>query len=500
MSSDRNQNGGNNRKAEKAARRQQQQQQSTETGGLFLGPNGHYKTPMLLLSASVPLFLMGHWVWGLVALLATLLVALCNAMEEMMQEEDKQKIRHDVMNANDVLVEMMAVEESMQRVVGASKSESEDHSNNNDDEDSRLETIRQGRLVILTGLGALAKKYNKQLRREQEQRKRLLQETTTSKNQQHQEHSSSSSSPSPLSSSSLLLDPELPLLCQQAAYIGLRLFGQDENDTDTTVVAAAISLAALVAKDARVRERHLYQADVYGLHVPIRAMKSSLTRARKLQVQGPTKKDDDDKAQVAADPATAAHHQEEEEAAAELQRKSCLFLGALADDSNELACLIANEGGLQAILEAADWFRYHVDVANWALWAIFILCFENLPNKVILVRDGSGIPIVLQTMRNCPDSIDVARHGIAILFDLMRQDNDALVSKNAAGLDVWKIRNLALAAGLHPVLAHAVQQFGDQALDIKTMGGEILTGTDYQGDIALATPQVAQLVESSMLE
>jgi hypothetical protein len=98
-------------------------------------------------------------------------------------------------------------------------------------------------------------------------------------------------------------------------------------------------------------------------------------------------------------------------------------------------------------------------------------------------------------MRNCPDSIDVARHGIAILFDLMRQDNDALVSKKADGLDVWKIRNQALAAGLHPVLARAVQQFGDQAMDIKMMGGEILTGTNFQGDISLATPQVVQQMD-----
>jgi hypothetical protein len=129
------------------------------------------------------------------------------------------------------------------------------------------------------------------------------------------------------------IKPEsLPLLCQQASYMTLDLYPKDDD-----IVSAAIALLALVAKDPMVRERHMHEADIYGLNVPIRAMRSALDRAQQ--------------ADALAD----------EEAMAELQRKGCLFLGALADGDKDLdiANKIVEEEGLNAILDAATWFRHH---------------------------------------------------------------------------------------------------------------------------------------------
>lgn len=124
----------------------------------------------------------------------------------------------------------------------------------------------------------------------------------------------------------------LPLLCQQASYMTLELYPNDDD-----IVSASIALLALVAKDPKVRERHLYEADLYGLNVPIRAMRSALDRAQQ--------------ADALAD----------EEQMAELQRKGCLFLGALADGDKDLdmANKIVEEEGLEAILDSATWYRHH---------------------------------------------------------------------------------------------------------------------------------------------
>jgi len=359
---------------------------SKEGPSIFISKNGTIRSPAFLLLASLPLFFTGRWMWGLIAVVTCLLLSMCFAMDEL-QEEDKQEIRYNVMTADDILYEMESFEK---------QSEDKD----------------QGRLIVLTGLGALAKKYGRQ----------------------HQP-------PNP--------DPEgLALLCQQAGYVGLRNFPMDDP-----VVAASLSLLALVAKKSNVRERHIYQADNYGLDSPINCMRQALMRAQKEE------------------------NQAIELQAAELQRKGCLMLGALADGDVEMARLIVQEGGLEAILEAVNWYRYHADVANWALWAIFILCYENIPNKAV-VAQLDGVSIVIQTMRNCPDSLEVARHGTAILFDLMRENEDN--SDNI--LDVWKIRNVALNAGLHEVIANAMNKFSD-AMDIMMMGQELLIGTGYEESV-----------------
>ena len=190
--------------------------------------------------------------------------------------------------------------------------------------------------------------------------------------------------------------------------------------------------------------------------------------------------------------------------AAELQRKACLFIGAISDGSDRsssdnddqpkqsLSIQIGQQGGIQTILNALSWYQYHVEVVNWGLWALFVMCYENTSNQVIFIQ-LNGIPIMIQSMRNCFDTdendtksvVDVARHGTAILFDLLREQADS-TSTMVKGIDRWKVRNIALSAGLHECIVQAmtisIAHLKDN-MDIFVMGREILVGTNYQGSI-----------------
>jgi hypothetical protein len=245
---------------------------------------------------------------------------------------------------------------------------------------------------------------------------------------------------------------KLECICQEAAYIVLRLYPQADD-----AVTAALSLNALVANDSQVRERHVHEADIFGVHVIIHAMRSSLKRA-----------------QDSLEPS-----EEEEQLSAELQRKACLLLGALCDDDLDLATKIVDEHGLEAILDALTWYRFHQEVANWGLWAIFVLCYDHPGNKTELLRLG-GIHVICQTIKNNPDSLEVSRHGIAILFDTLREAPQALAH-------VAQIRKIALSAGLHEVILSAMNEF-DTSIEINTMGQEILIGTGYHGEIPRCQP------------
>lgn len=322
-------------------------------------------------------------------------VGLCFALREAMRkikESEKQVIRYTIFNPEDIIGELEMLEESRQV-----------------DENSQSQ--------CMASLAALAKKYNNK-------------------------HDNTRAS--------------LPLLCQQAAYICLRLFPEDDD-----IVAGAISLLALIAKNNQVRQRNKFQADEYGLDRPIVALKKALERAKK--------EEDETK----------------EELLAEIQRKGALLLGALADGDKEfdLPIKIVEEDGLELILDAANWFRLHQDVANWTLWAVFIICYEHLRNKVQLVR-LAGITTVCELMKNNPNCLEVNRHGVAILFDLMREGNE----EDGVKWDPWEVRKLALAAGLHTVVLNAMTEFSD-SMDIMMMGQEMLIGTGYRGDI----PQAQQL-------
>jgi hypothetical protein len=243
---------------------------------------------------------------------------------------------------------------------------------------------------------------------------------------------------------------DLALPCQQIAFTTLRLFPEDDE-----VLAGTISLLALITKEPQVRKRYKYQAEEFGLDKPILALRNVLARAKEEMDEG------------------------REQLLAETIRKGCLYLGAVCNDDKKLglAAIVVEEGGLDLILEAAGWFRFHEDVTNWALWAIFTLCFDHTRIKAQLIRLG-GIQVICQSMKNNPSNLEVNRHGVALMFDLLRDNHDG----EGVKWDSWEIRKIALGSGLHDVVLAAMTEFSD-SVDIMMMGQEMLVGTDFRGTI-----------------
>lgn len=247
---------------------------------------------------------------------------------------------------------------------------------------------------------------------------------------------------------------QLALWCQQIAFTTLQKYPADDE-----IITGSISLLALIAKDVPSQKRYRYQSDEYGLQVPIGALQKTLERA----------KEEEDESK--------------EELMAEILRKGCLFLGAVCNDNKEgLAMYVVEKGGLELILDTANWFRLHEEVSNWALWAIFTLAFDQLRIKVELVR-LHGVPTICELMKNHPSSLEVNRHGIALLFDLLRENpNDVSGDTTNITWDPWEVRKIVLASGLHKVVFSAMNEFSD-SMDIMMMGQEILIGTGFQGEI-----------------
>lgn len=243
---------------------------------------------------------------------------------------------------------------------------------------------------------------------------------------------------------------DLCLPYQQLGFTLILRFPQDDQ-----VVAGSISLLALIAKDARVRKRIKYQTEDYGINRPIAVLKNVLERA----------KEEEDEIKEAL--------------LAETLRKGFLFIGAICNDGEDigLPSIIVSEGGLELILETADWFRLNVDISNWALWAIFILCYDNLPIKAELIR-SQGIQIICRLLENNPISLEVNRHGIALLFDLMRENHE----EDKILWNPWEMRKIAISSGLHNRIFSAMNEFAD-SIDIMVMGQEILVGTGFRGNI-----------------
>lgn len=369
---------------------------------------------------SVPLFYMGKWAIGLCFLLIGFLYMGLGSLMRKLPAEDQVQIEYSIWSAEDVV-------EDLKRRLG----DLSGGATTINDDSPKADSSQRSKAIMLSALTALTKKYKAR--------------------QKQQDSAFSGASPT---DSSATVD-NLALCFQEATYICLRNSFGDENDV---VVSEALALLALVTKNSAVRERYVQQADQYGLDLLVRCMNQGLQRAKSYE---------DAKRELIG---------------AELQRKACLLLGALSDGESDLARLVVHEGGLQAILNAVTWFRFHEAVANWGLWAVFILCYENAVNKVSLVQT-KGVPVVLDAMKHNSGNVEVNRHGTAILFDLLRENNtdDSTVSPN---LDVWKIRKIALAAGLHERLLQSIKQFsGGPHMDIVLMAKEMLAGTGYRGDM-----------------
>jgi hypothetical protein len=383
------------------------------------------------------LFLSGKYKWGFCFLLGAIGFAVKQSMENL-EEGDRLEIRYGALPWEDLVAEIEQIEE---------------------DDDGRLDNQRrrQGmeslsstttkKQKYLAGLHSLARKYD---------RRRTLPDK-----QERQ---------------------ELALVCQQIAFLTLKLYGgggdsgsggtrsQDDSDNnkeeetstseqvafDVEIVAGAISLLALLANDINIRKRYKYQSNEYGLKIPIQALKKVLSKAK-------TETDE-----------TA------EELLAETLRKGCLYLGAVCNDDTELGLAekIAEEDGLELLLDTGNWFRLHQDVANWALWALFTLCFDRTCIKVQFVR-LRGISTICELMKNNPTNLEVNRHGVALLFDLLRENQGVV---DGFRWDPWEVRKVALNSGLHDVIVSCMNEFSDSK-DIMMMGQEMLIGTAYQGKI-----------------
>lgn len=271
---------------------------------------------------------------------------------------------------------------------------------------------------------------------------------------------------------------ELYLSCQDAAYRTLLSFPHHDQ-----ILSSALSLLAITAKHPAPCKRIFHMGDRFGLHIPIQAMERSLMRSK--NISNPRKED--------------------EFIAAELQRKACIYLGALADgDSQDLNIpqKIIENNGLDAILNAIDWFRYHDEVVNWGLWAIFMICFENEDGKQFLVRMG-GIQMVCRALRTIlkdyseivrnghdanilntkSSTMEATRHGVAILFDILRHQEECTDTRSRPFVfDFVELRRMALNAGLHCVVLDAMQLFQENT-EIMMMGQQMLVATEYTGDI-----------------
>lgn len=368
---------------------------------LFISNQGQMTLATFFLLMGLPLLIGGNWYLGISCAFIAFGIALCNAMNQI-AEEDKLNIQYNNMEAADISDELKELEKTFRDKNNYEKSKSQ---------------VAKIRLRILTALEVLAKKFS----------------TLRTRKGKYHPH-------------------EMECCCQEAAYTAFRLFPDDDE-----LIASALSLHALVAKDSEVRQRHLHEADIYGLNVPIRAMRQAMARAKALD-----------------NPPEAIEHR-----SADLQRKACLLLGALADEDSDMATRIVDEEGLDAIFEVLRWYRYHEEVAIWALWATFILCYDHIGNKTELFKLG-GIHLICQVRLNIPHSLDVARHGIATLFDLLREIPES-------PSDIAQIRKIAMNAGLHGAVRSAMDEF-PESMEIMMMSQEMLVATGFKGKIPQYVP------------
>lgn len=403
---------------------------------------------------------------------------------------DKYKIKYNIYSSEDVMKDICALHNKQLSDV--------------DDEKVGPPLFRE---ILIVAFTALAKKYNQiheAKKRQQKQQSKLSADAFREMNQKYNvvlEHLAVQYQD--LLHSIVFVSQ---IQEQQPSTIS-NTTAKNDNATSTwndgtgdEVISAALALLALISKQSIVRQRYnriqgmevlkvatspLHPLQLEFDHSILNSIDLALLRAKNYS-KG-TDGDDETKDRVAA----------------ELQRKACLFIGALADDNTDtndshsqpptqlLSIQIGQQGGIQTILNAISWYQYHVEVVNWGLWSIFILCYENTINQTIFLQ-LDGIPIMIQAMNNCfqendtKSVVDVARHGTALIFDLLREQNKD--SHNGiCTIDRWKVRNIALSAGLHECIVQAmtisIMNPNNTNMDIFVMGREILVGTNYQGSI-----------------
>ena len=241
------------------------------------------------------------------------------------------------------------------------------------------------------------------------------------------------------------------LRAQEIARLCFLTFPNDDK-----ISIAAMSLLIVVSKSAVVKDRVMTEADRYGLNTPIAIARFSLDR-RKNSTE------------------TTFDH-DQEQTAAELQRKSALLLGSFSDGDSDFSALVVDEGGIELMFDAANFFRHHQFTLKWIIWSLFTICYDNFGNKAHLIRLG-GIPKCCESMKATMISAEAQRHGMALLFDILRNTGEQEHRR------MYCIRSLAINAGIHEVLIQSIESHGKEFPEVAHMGREILLGSNYKGDI-----------------
>ena len=237
---------------------------------------------------------------------------------------------------------------------------------------------------------------------------------------------------------------------QNISYIVLEKFPLND-----IICTEAFSLLILVAGTNEVKERTVNEPEIYGIDVPVRIMRESLDRIK--QANGGNDVVED-----------------REKIVAELQRKGALLLGAYGDGDKDMATIVVDEYGLNCLLDAANFFRQHLGVCKWVLWALFILCYDHIENQGHFIRLG-GIQKVCCLLGTTKNSVDSQRHGIALLFDSLRE--------SPHGPSMVTARMIAVSAGIHDVIRESMSLYANESPEIVLMGRQILIGTGYRGEI-----------------
>ena len=137
----------------------------------------------------------------------------------------------------------------------------------------------------------------------------------------------------------------------------------------------------------------------------------------------------------------------------------------LVDNHVSLQTHAVNEGAVEVIMSAMEWFPQHGPLQQWACFALFNLSFNHTPNKLYLVKQGA-LGAVLEAMRAHP-ALELNRHGVGVLFNVLRSEKD---------VDTFAMRQVALNAGLVEVLQAASMRFRDEPI-LSQMASQILADT-----------------------
>lgn len=130
--------------------------------------------------------------------------------------------------------------------------------------------------------------------------------------------------------------------------LALEIYPED----DRVVLLSLTLISVLISGSTDLQNQLWYQSN--ELQFIISILQSSISRAK--AIDDPPEKG--------------------ERLSADIQRRGCLLLGGLAEN-NEAASKVIEKGGLDAIIDTLQWYRFHAGVCKWGLWAVFHLCYDR---------------------------------------------------------------------------------------------------------------------------